>query len=75
MLPSRGHADLLTQSVAVRTKTVCLGDGGAAGGVQLDDLVHQGKLGVLKFLSDVFFDAVRILPDKFNVKHGFSPHI
>ena len=38
---------------------------------QGNDLVHQGELGVLELLADVFFNSFRIVPDKFDIKHGF----
>ena len=38
-------------------------------GVLLNDLVHEGELGVLELLLDVFLDRVRVLTDKFDIKH------
>ena len=35
--------------------------------IQVDDLIHQGQLGVLELLADVLLDDLRILPDKLNV--------
>ncbi len=39
-------------------------------GVQGNDLVHQGELGVLELLADVFLDDIGIFPDKFDIKHN-----
>ena len=46
---------------------------GALFGVQSDYLVYQGELGVLKFLADIFLDGFRVIPDKFDIKHGNAP--
>ena len=64
------HADLLGDGIAVGAQLIRLGDGGTALGVQFDDLIHQGQLGVLEFLLDVFFDSVGIFPDKLDIQHG-----
>jgi hypothetical protein len=69
------HADLFGQLVAAGPELIGLRDGGAAPGVQVDDLVHQGQLGVLEFLFDVLSYGVGILPDKTDIQHGGSPHI
>ena len=63
------HADLLGEGVAVGAELVRLGDGGAALGVQVDDLVHQGELAVLEFLLDVLLDGLGVLPDEADIKH------
>ena len=46
---------------------------GALFGVQSDYLVYQGELGVLKFLADILLDGFRVVPDKFDIKHGNAP--
>ena len=38
-------------------------------GILFDDLIHQRQLCVLELLLDVFLDGVRILTDKFDIKH------
>lgn len=63
------HADLLGKGVAVGTELVGFGDGGATLGVQVNDLIYQGQLGVLKLFLDVFLDSVGIFPDETNVEH------
>ena len=64
------HADLLAQAVAVGTELVRLLNVGPALAVQLDDLIHQRQLLVLKLLLDVFLHNVGIFPDKLNVEHS-----
>ena len=39
--------------------------------IQLDHFVHQGKLLILKLLSDIFLYRFWILPQKLNVNHAF----
>ena len=39
----------------------------AAFGIQRDDLVHQGQLGILELLLDIFLDDLGILPDKTDI--------
>ena len=65
------HANLLGELVALGAEVIGLHDGGAALGIQLDDLVHHGQLLVLELLADVFLYDLGILPDKTNVKHDF----
>ena len=60
-------ADLLGQFVAVGAQVAGLADGGAILGIQLDDLVDQGQLGILELFADVFFDCLRVFTDKTNV--------
>ena len=67
------HTHLLGELVALAAQVVGLHDGGAALGVQVDDLVHHGELVILELLFDVFLYDLGIFPDKTNVKHGFSP--
>ena len=43
-------------------------------GVLLDDFVNEGELCILKLLLDVFLDRIRIVADKFDVKHDNSPY-
>jgi len=64
------HTDLLAQAVAVGTELVRLLNVGPALAVQLDDLIHQRQLLVLKLLLDVFLHNVGIFPDKLNVEHS-----
>ena len=65
------HTHPLGQLVPLGPQVVGLVHGGPLLGVQGNDLVHQGELGVLEFLADVFFNSFRIVPDKFDIKHGF----
>ena len=60
-------ADLLGQLVAVCAQVAGLADGGAVLGVELDDLIDEGQLGVLELFLDVFLDSVRVFTDKTNV--------
>ena len=41
--------------------------------IQFDHFIHQIKLTILKFFSDIFLYNIRILSQKFNINH-FSPH-
>ena len=59
--------DLLGQLVAVGAQVAGLADGSAVLGIQLDDLVDQGQLGILELFADVFLDCLRIFTDKTNV--------
>ena len=59
----------LGQLVALGLQCFAVSDGLAALGVQGDGLVHQGQLGVLELLADVFLDDIGIFPDKFDIKH------
>ena len=61
------HAYLLAQAVAVRAQLVRLCNRRAAFGIQRDDLVHQGQLGILELLLDIFLDDLGILPDKTDI--------
>ena len=65
------HTHPLGQLVPLGTQVVGLVHGGPLLSVQGNDLVHQGELGVLEFLADVFLNGFRIVPDKFDIKHGF----
>ena len=67
------HADLLREGVAAGTQLACLGDGGAVLGVELDDLVDEGELFVLKLLLDVFPDQIGIFPQEFHIQHNDLP--
>ena len=60
-------ADLLGQLVAVCAQVAGLADGGAVLGVEPDDLIDKGQLGVLELFLDVFLDSVRVFTDKTNV--------
>ena len=62
----------LGQLVALRLQGLAVGNGLAALGVQGNGLVHQGQLGILKFLADVFLYKLGILPHKLNIQHGCS---
>ena len=64
------HADLLAEGIAVGAQLVCLRNGGPALGVQVNDLVHQGQLGILELFLDIFLDGFGIFPNKSNVQHG-----
>ena len=66
---SHQHADLLAELVPVRPELVCLRNGGAALGVQINDLIYQRQLGVLKLLFDVLFYSLGIFPDKLDIQH------
>ena len=66
------HTDLFRQRVALRAQIRCLVDGGAVGLVQLEHLVYERELGVLKFLFDVLFYQFRIFTDQSNVDHVFD---
>ena len=59
----------LGQLVALRLQSLTVSNGLAALGIQSDGLVHQGQLGVLKFLADVLFYQVGIFSHKSNVQH------
>ena len=37
--------------------------------VLLDDFIHQRELGILELLLDVFLDSIRVVTDKFDIKH------
>ena len=65
------HTHPLGQLVPLGPQVVGLVHGGPLFGVQGNDLVHQGELGVLELLADVFLNGFRIVPDKFDIKHGF----
>ena len=64
------HPHLLAQAVPLGAELAGLRDGGAVLLVQLQELVHQGEFRLLKFLLDVLFYRIRVLPDEFNVQHG-----
>ena len=61
------HADLLGQLVAVGTQVAGFTDGGAVLGVQGNDLIHQGQLGVLELFADVLLDGFGVFADKADV--------
>ena len=63
------HANLLGKLVAVGAQGVTLANGGAVLGIQIDDLVYQRQLCILKLLFDVFLNGVRVLADKFDIQH------
>ena len=50
-----------------------LGDGGALLLVQLQYLVHEGELGVLKLLLNVFPHKFGVFTNKSNIQHDFLP--
>ena len=67
------HADLFGETVPGGAQLIRLGDGGPASGVQVDGLVDQGELGVLKFFLDIFLYKFRVFPNEFHVQHdGFT---
>ena len=63
------HTHLLGEGVAGRPQVVGLAHGRAVFPVQGNDLVHQGKLGALELLLDVFLDHFRVFSNKANVQH------
>ena len=67
------HTDLLAQRVALGAQLARLGDGGALLLVQLQYLVHEGELGVLKLFLDVFPHKLGVFTNKSNIQHDFLP--
>ena len=63
------HANLLGKLVAVGAQGVTLANGGAVLGIQIDDLVYQRQLGILKFLFNVLLDLIGVLTHKTNIQH------
>ena len=63
------HADLLGKLVAVGAQGVTLANGGAVLGIQIDDLVYQRQLGILKLLFNVLLDLIGVLTHKTNIQH------
>ena len=63
------RADLLGERVARGAQLVGLGYRGAARGVELQSLVHQRQLLVLKLLFNVLAHELRVLAQQFNVYH------
>ena len=60
----------LGQLVALGLQGLTVVDGLAALGIQGNGLVHQGQLGVLELLADIFLDNVGVFPNKFDIKHN-----
>ena len=54
-------------SIKIMKRPATIADGSAVLGIQLDDLVDQGQLGILELFADVFLDCLRIFTDKTNV--------
>ncbi len=67
------HTDLLAQRVALRAQLARLGDGGALLFIQLQHLVHEGELGVLKLFLDIFPHKLGVFTNKSNIQHDFLP--
>ena len=63
------HANLLGKLVAVGAQGVTLANGGAVLGIQIDDLVYQRQLGILKLLFNVLLDLIGVLTHKTNIQH------
>ena len=63
------NSDLLGEGISAGADLAGLGDGSAVFGVKLDDLVHQGKLLILKFLFDVFLYQFRVFSYKTYIMH------
>ncbi len=66
------HADLLAETVSLRTDCVCLSLCLAGLCILRDDFVNQRKLLVLELLADVFLYRFRIFSYKFDVEHVLS---
>ena len=69
---SHEHADLLRQGVALGAQIRCLVDGGAVGLVELDHLVDERQLRVLKLFADVLPNELGVFTDESNVNHVVS---
>ena len=52
-----------------RAQGVTLANGGAVLGIQIDDLVYQRQLGILKLLFNVLLDLIGVLTHKTNIQH------
>ena len=68
---SEERAVCLAQFFLLSAQFACFGNGGAVFGIQLNDLVHQRKFGILIFLPDVFLHELRVFPDKSDIQHSF----
>ena len=69
---SHEHADLLRQGVALGAQIRRLVDGGAVGLVELDHLVDERQLRVLKLFADVLPNELGVFTDESNVNHVVS---
>ena len=69
---SHEHADLLRQGVALGAQVRRLIDGGAVGLVELDHLVDERQLRVLKLFADVLPNELGVFTDESNVNHVVS---
>ena len=65
-------ADLLGEHLALIAQAVGLLHGLAVLAIQLDHLVHEGELAVLKLFPDVFAHDVRRLADQIDINHDSS---
>ena len=68
-------SDLFRQRVALCTQIVCLGHRCAVLLIELDHLVHQRQLRVLKLLFYVFLYYLGVFADKFYIQHRFFSFI
>jgi len=59
----------LGDAAAVGAQGVTLANGGAVLGIQIDDLVYQRQLGILKLLFNVLLDLIGVLTHKTNIQH------
>ena len=67
------HTDLLAHLVAGGAQLIGTGVYFPLFGVQLQHLVHQRQLFILKFLFDVFLYQLRVFPDQLDIQHDRRP--
>ena len=63
------HADLLGQRISRSTKVIALGESGTVLHIELQNLVNEGELCVLKLLPDVFLNFLGIFSYELYIKH------
>ena len=63
------HADLLGERVAACAQIACFGYGRPVLRIEVEKLIHEGKLCVLKLLLDVLFYCVGVFSYELNVEH------
>ena len=63
------HTDLLGEGVAACAQIACLGYGRAILRVEVEKLIHEGELRVLKLLFDVLFYCIGVFSYELNVEH------
>ena len=61
----------LAEPVSLCAQFACLSDSGAVFCIQINDLIHQRKLCVLIFLSNIFLYNIRVFPNKSDIEHFF----